>query len=480
MSKAVSRKNILLIFTDQQRADTIGAGGNEYIQTPALDALYSDSVVFQRCMTPSPVCVPARNCLMHGVYPNRAGCNDNDNTVPYSGRSLYGILTENGYDTMGIGKMHFAHDGDGLHGFASRLIQEEMPGKNDDYLAWLKENCSDTVFDYNGHRSEMYYIPQISQLPARLHPSQWVGDRSVEFLQKRSGDKPFFLMASFIHPHPPFSPPAPWNKLYRNTLPSPFVPESNSELTSYHNRLQNQYKGLTVGIDMHLMAQMKAFYYACISFVDYQIGRIVAELKRLGIYDDTMIIFTSDHGEMLGDYNCLGKRSMLDCACRVPLMIKCGSCECRNEPASLCDIAPTVLSYAGIDYDKAEFDGEDLLCKHGREFVFSQYSNGDTGLYMIASATDKLIYSAADRKYWYFSSFPESENTYSPNDPRCVQLSALLDRYIARDTAPNRSVDVKSKEEAFANAPFLPLRQDNGRLKAQELAAIPDGYKIYL
>lgn len=486
----MKKKNILLIFTDQFRADCIGALGNPVIQTPALDALVSESQVFDRCYTPSPVCVPARYSMMTGQYPARTGSANNSQRGHYKGEGMYARLSANGYYTMGIGKMHFPSNRYDLHGFDQRHSQEEIIGKNntqDSYCNYLLEKGYTHVFDYNGQRSEMYYIPQISQLPAKDHPTAWIGDKSVEFIENHSGDKPFFLMSSFIHPHPPFSPPAPWNKLYRDFMPiEPNVPENYSDLLTCYNTIQNRYKGLSVGIDRHLVSQNINHYYACISFVDYQIGRIVAALKERGLYEDTLIIFTADHGELLGDYNCYGKRSMVDAACRIPMLIKQpGKAHARHSrPSSLVDIAPTLLSWAGIEYEASEFDGVDILSEQ-HEYVYSQYDKSEAGLYMIASEYDKLVYSKYDDKYYYFDSFPETENKYNPESKRCAELSSLLCDYIEKAHDPDADpaavrAALDAKIKVCRERPYSPGWQDHQGGREREEAAIPEGYKIHL
>lgn len=170
--------------------------------------------------------------------------------------------------------------------------------------------------------SEMYYIPQISQLPERLHPSAWIADRAIAHLraQKESG-RPWYLFASFIHPHPPFSPPNPWHKLYRAAqMPLPLLPPEGDALLTFVNRIQNRYKYRDGGLDFHLLRTMKAYYYACISFVDCQVGRILDALEQTGQAENTLVLFTADHGEHLGDYGCFGKRTFHDTAARVPLL----------------------------------------------------------------------------------------------------------------------------------------------------------------
>ena len=315
------RPNILLIFTDQQRHDALGAAGNPIIRTPNLDRLAAEGVRFANAYSPSPVCVPARCAMITGQYPHHNGCYDNSDPMPVDRPSLMDALTGAGYRTHGIGKMHFTPDSLALRGFQTRERSEEIPDAvaDDDYLQFLAANGCDYVHDLMGPRGEMYYIPQPAQVPARLHNTQWVGDRAVEFIGGAGDGDPFFLFASFIHPHPPFSPPTPWNKLYRAPdMPLPHRPTDYEALQVHINRFQNRYKFRDQGFDLNLARTQKAYYYGCVSFVDYQIGRILDALAATGRLDDTLIVFASDHGEFLGDYGCYGKRAMLDPAARIP------------------------------------------------------------------------------------------------------------------------------------------------------------------
>lgn len=223
-------------MTDQLRPDALGAYGNPYVQTPALDALAAESVIFDRAVTPSPVCVPARLSLLSGQYANRHGNSNNNPGLSYRGRGFYAMLSEAGFNSCCVGKMHHVWDRYGSLGFMRRDTQEELSHPKDDYTKYIEENYP-YVFDYNGQRSEMYYVPQVSQLPAEAHPTQWIGDRSVEFIESCDPEKPVFLMSSFIHPHPPFCPPAPWNKLYRSDeLPAPFIPDDTAERNRFFTR----------------------------------------------------------------------------------------------------------------------------------------------------------------------------------------------------------------------------------------------------
>jgi arylsulfatase len=383
------KPNILHLFTDMQRFDTIHALGNGVIKTPNLDRLVKNGVAFTSCYSPSPVCISARCSMIYGQYPNNTGCYENT-TMPEDGRqSFMGALTQGGYRTHGIGKCHYTGDTYGLRGFESREVQEEggitmeeLPKAH--YMQYLKDKGYDHLTEAYGIRGELYYTPQVSQMPADDHPTQWIGDRSINFIEEQAkSDQPWHLYSSFIHPHPPVAVPTPWHKLYRPTqMPLPNMPEDYESMHCYINRVQNRYKYQDQGRNLHLIRAFKAFYYASISFVDYQVGRILDSLEKTGQLENTLILFSSDHGEHLGDYNCWGKRSMHDSAARVPMIISQkgrfdGGRICE-EPVSLVDVAPTFLGAANLEFKDHKLDGEDmkniLEGSSSRKYVFSELS----------------------------------------------------------------------------------------------------------
>jgi arylsulfatase A-like enzyme len=253
-------------------------------------------------------------------------------------------------------------------------------------------------------------VPQVSALPAKHHPTQWVADRSCEWLKTEGqGEQPFFLYSSFIHPHPPFSPPSPWHKLYRGPdMPFPKMAEDNESLYLYTNYRQNRYKGRDAGRDLRLHQLIKSYYWASISFIDYQVGRMLDTLEANGQLDNTLVIFASDHGEFLGDYNCFGKRSFLDSAARVPMICRLpgtfeagGVCE---SPVSLVDIMPTALAAAGTSAEN--LDGTDLSQiasgASNRGAIYGHYQGPEAGIYMATTHEWKYIWSAADNKELLF------------------------------------------------------------------------------
>jgi arylsulfatase len=431
---AIKPPNILFMFTDQQRADTLGAL-NPVMHTPALDRLCAEGTNYTSAYTPVPVCVPARCSLIFGQYATRTGCYENNYPMPEESAArptFMGALAQGGYQTHGIGKMHFTPDLYARRGFERREISEELHGPPfDAYVSWLHQQGYDHILDSMGVRGEMYYVPQPAQMPARLHNSQWVADRSIEFLRSRDRNRPFLLWSSFIHPHPPFSPPVPWNKLYRApSMPLPKVPPDAENFWTHINRVQNRYKYRDAGIDENLLRVMKAYYYGCVSFIDYNVGRILQALEQTGELENTLIVYTSDHGEFLGDYHCFGKRSFLKSAANIPLIVRFperfASGQTCTAPVSLVDILPTFLSAAGIGTDGLALDGIDLAeiarQPQARPAVFGHFQGNiedDSGgpdrynqaVYMALTERWKYIYSAAENREFLFDRRVDPEET---------------------------------------------------------------------
>lgn len=183
----------------------------------------------------------------------------------------------------------------------------------------------------------------------------------------------------------------------------------------------------------------------------------------------------------MGDYGSMGKRTMLDGASNIPFIIRAPGKEhaLRHDAASLVDLAPTLLSLAGIPYDKAEYDGVDLFSeKH--DVVYSQYANGTIGTYMVASGYDKLIYSATGNRYFYFDSFPEAVDKYDESNPRVAELKALLDAHMASDccrVVDDRKMQSPARQEKYS---FYPPLDDHIKTFEYEKAAMPEGYSITL
>lgn len=404
-----TQPNILFLFCDQLRADALGCYGHPFSITPAIDQLAREGKLYNRAYSPSPVCVPARMALTTGREPQDTGVFDNGNPCEDVYPTFMQHLTDAGYRTHGVGKMHFEPELYDLKGFQSREVGEEFGDRTkDDYMAYLEKQGLGHVLRPHGQRDTLYYIPQLSPVPAEHHPTYWAADRSIDFLKEHSqAESPFFLWTSFVHPHPPFTPPDPWHLLYPPALmPDPNVPNHSDELMTVHQKQQNRYKGADGGNNRRLTQAQTAYYHSCVSFIDYNIQRIIKELKAQGVYDNTLIVFSADHGELLGDYGCYGKRSFLQPSVRVPLIIKGEGIEvgtASSQPVDLLDISSTLLKAAGAKALPGS-PGIDLTENQNRDVLYGQFSSGDLGLYHVVKDVWRYVFSAADKKEFLFCS----------------------------------------------------------------------------
>lgn len=391
--------NVVILFADQLRADALGCYGGAIAETPALDALAETGTVYESAYTPSPVCVPARSALITGWEPQHGDCFENE--MPTSPATTFmDQLTEDGYRTHGIGKMHFTPDATASRGFETREIGEEFgTADTDDYLRFVADAGFDFVEHPHGLRDEMYYVPQLSPVPEHLHHSHWVADRSIAFLAEQSESRPFLLWSSFIAPHPPFAPPSPWHRMFEpSVMPDAFIPQGSDGLMTVYNRLQNRYKYRDGGTDRRLEQLRRAYYFASVSYLDAQVGRILSALTASGQRDNTVVIVAADHGELLGDYGAYGKRSFLAAAARIPLIVSGPGFDRsrRTEPVDLMDVHATILGIAGIRADQR--DGDDLREVPAGRPIFGQYQSGPMGMYSVITAEWKYIWSAFDRR----------------------------------------------------------------------------------
>lgn len=369
--------NILFLFTDQQRWDTLGAYGNEYIQTPHLDKLASEGVVFENHYTPSPLCTPARTCLASGLTAGYAGCAGNDRALNVDARdTLMSRLSATGYHTQAIGKLHFANSPyEEAYGFDGCILSEETRGIRtaanlnqvvyDDYDRFLIQNG---MYGWDKPQEIGYneIKPVVNPLKKEFHVTQWCADRTVEWLRtERPRDKPFFLFTSFVKPHVPYDCPKHLTELYKpEDMPSPVT--SNLDGTHKNPYLKSYRQGQEFDLYSEYAAQ-KALcgYYANITFIDEQIGRILDELKQQGLEEDTIILFSSDHGDMMGDhglwYKCFGYEGSI----HIPLLMKWkGHLQAGtrvSDITSLTDIYPTLLGLTGQKFDATKRPGGDLL-----------------------------------------------------------------------------------------------------------------------
>ncbi len=365
------RPNIILLYVDQQRADALGAAGNLAISTPNLDRLAAEGVMFTHCSSTTPVCVAARYSLLTGRREGDTGrfANNRPPIEPLHD-TIPALLGSAGYYTHSIGKMHFSPPRRhyGLH---SREVMQELPHwpQDDDYLTWLIGQGYGHKREIHGVRNLLYAQPQTSPLPQEAHGSWWCGDRMEAFI-RANAQRRFFMWTGFIGPHPPYNVPAPWESMYDLAdMPFPIQVDRDEETLPLHLRMLRYYGNYENASDDRLRRCVAVYYAAC-SLIDHQVGRMLDTLEELDILDETLIVFTGDHGELLGDFRACQKMSPYEGSSRVPLIMRwperLEAGRVRDDLVGCTDILPTFMDAAGVDHPVLEeLSGQSLLSADG-------------------------------------------------------------------------------------------------------------------
>ena len=358
------KPNILLITTDQQRFDTINALGNTHIYTPHLNWLVDEGITFSRCYTDSPVCMASRATIMTGLHGYTSGLTGNDtSTIPMTKYpTLPGVLTANGYQTRAQGKMHF-HPMRANYGF------EHMELPMDYY-----RSLAGGQHVPKGHGvGENEIEPVISTVDEVHSATTWTVNRSIDFMETRDETRPFFMWTSFAKPHPPFDPSFNYWALYQNKeLPAPVMGDWSSDLGEAHRGFYGSTYALNNGYRFsgEQIMDVKRAYYACITQIDYALGLLFARMREMGLLENTWIIFTADHGDMMGDHGFFAKSIFLEGSTHVPMIVRpptkfrgveASHGMCCDKLVTLADVMPTILNIAGVDQSGIKMDGCDMM-----------------------------------------------------------------------------------------------------------------------
>lgn len=509
------RPNFLFITSDQHRGDCFGFEGRN-VSTPHLDELARDGTIFSACMTVNPICQPARASMLTGMLPRTHGVSDNGIDLdPEIGEAGFaGALSQAGYESALIGKAHFSTS----HNFTPSGTPEcrdsmqnygedwHGPYMGFDYLEMVVEghNAHLPLVPPNGQHYERWYDssgksaernalylegtgpdtkgpPQTwhSNLPPAWHNSTWVGDRTIARLNAVAKmDEPFLIWASFPDPHHPFDCPLPWSLLHdpknvdlpkhrsldldrrpwwhRATLEGkPDIREDMAEFRTKFSRVGE--------LSDDQLREVIANYYGMISLIDHNVGRILAELDRLGLDKNTIVIYTSDHGDWLGDHGLLLKGPMMyEGLLRVGCIFKGPGVPSRkrvSDPVSNLDFAATLLDYADVAAS-SKMHSQSLRplietdTAH-REYAFSEWelrpSRSGTSLQLqtVRTATHKLtvdLISNVGEMYDLIEDPFEMNDVYS--DPRYKSVRAELETMMAQ--RPNDAIPQPLEQTGMA------------------------------
>lgn len=441
-TRAATQPNVLFIMCDQMRADAIAALGNAHIYTPNFDRLVRRGVAFTQAYSTCPVCVPARYTIRTGCEPPTTGCYTNgrpepgpgqactmeERCGPYLARTMAGL----GYRTFGIGKSHTVPWNEEI-GFELHLHSEELYGspdqrRQDDYAAFIAREHPeyDWVEGLMGERTEMYYMPQMSPMPAAITVEAWAADRAVEQISRDDG-RPYFGFVSFIGPHPPLAPPIPFNRMYDpDRMPNPEC----GRLAVDHMDEQIPWMNYMIWADEINNAHarvLKARYYGEISYIDWCLGKILDAVDARADAANTLICFFSDHGEHLGDHHAWQKESFFDASCRVPFLLSWparlqASGRPREELVCLTDLFGIATGAAG----KCELrEGADVLGMLAGEAPPRQRVIGYYG--MPGTPHFKMMVREGEWKYIYMANGGREQLFNVRTDPQ-ERVQRLRDR----------------------------------------------------
>ena len=363
------RPNILFLMSDQHRGDCLGADGNRAIITPNLDRLAREGARFGSAYSSVPSCTPARSTILTGLSPWHHGMLGYGRVAERFPNELPRMIRSAGYHTLGIGKMHF-HPQRNTHGYHKTILDESGRAESKDFVSdyrqWFKSVAPDldpdaTGIGWNSHRAAPYALPE------HLHPTNWTGTEAVKFLESYDEAEPFLLKVSFARPHSPYDAPQRFWSMYEDAdLPERVLGdwcERHAQRGKPHS--DSLWQG---DLGPEKPRQARIGYYGNVTFIDEQIGKILEVLDKRGQLANTLILFTADHGDMLGDHHMWRKTYGYEPSARIPMLIRWPESLCSAErgrvisqPVELRDILPTFLDAAGVEFDPSQFDGRSML-----------------------------------------------------------------------------------------------------------------------
>ena len=356
------KPNILVISADEMVPMLMGAYGHPVVKTPHLDKLAEQGIRFDAAYANNPLCAPARAVMLTGMYSSNIGVYDNSAPLASDIPTINHYLIHHEYETVLSGKVHFVGP-DQLHGFQKRLIQSNYPA---DYR-WVKSREDKIPRPHVNH-----YVAsrlKIDQPSQNLKLDELAQDKAIEYLRSKDGTDPFFLFVSFNFPHEPFWPPQKYWDMYKDAeIQLPEFPENWEDKLSIMDKWLRRHSSTDV-TDVTVpesIREVRRAYYALYTYIDDKVGELLSVLEDQGLDKNTIVVFTSDHGDMIGEKGMVQKRSFNEWSARVPLIVKYPDQRFagteQSTPVSLVDMLPTMLDWVGIPEEKRlHCDGASLV-----------------------------------------------------------------------------------------------------------------------
>lgn len=431
-----SRPNVLLITADHWPASLLGCAGHSTIQTPTLDELARSGVRFTNAYSECPVCIPARRTLMTGTPPRTHG----DRTFVEQGPmpqlpTLAQTFRDAGYQAYAVGKLHVFPQRNRI-GFDDVILDEEgrqMYGVVDDYEQFLGDQGH--VGAHFGHgMGNNEYVMRPWHLPEACHPTNWAVTQMARTIKRRDPSRPSFWFLSFRHPHPPLTPLAYYLHLYEALgVEGPVVGQWAQERDALPHMLR--LGAARDGLISPTQAQLaKMAFYALCTHIDHQLRMVIGALREEGLLNDTIICFTSDHGDMLGNHRQWAKRLFYEESANVPMILlgtqgdgRVGTNRIDDRLVGWQDVMPTLLDLAGIEVP-ATVEGCSMVGENTRPYLYGEFGEGLLATRMIRCQQYKLIYYAAGNRMQLFdlSQDPKEQHDLLHDDGRQAVDEILL------------------------------------------------------
>lgn len=427
--------NIVYIIADQLRYDFININGNEFIDTPNLNMMASEGYNFTNAYTAVSSCIAARAAIHTGLSQTSHKRVGYEARVKWDYENMMAeVFSKNGYHTQCIGKMH-VYPARNLCGFHNIVLHDGflhetrnpkgIYGENyeqaDDYLFWLKDEFGVKTDIIDGGISCNSWDTRAFSLPEYAHPTNWVTSEAIDFLRRRDPDKPFFLNISYVAPHSPLTPPEYYYNKYKDRE---VLPKVKSEWNFFDDKAYD-INAKFGNIGEENIKNARRVYSALIDQIDHQIGRFLIKLEEYKLLKDTIIVFGSDHGDMIGDHNFLRKSVPYQGSLHIPLIVydpgnNLGENNNSNldEIVELRDIMPSLLDFCGIDIPntvegksvKGLIDGSKLM---QREYLHGEHAYGNFSNHYILDKNYKYIWYSQSGIEQFFDIKNDSDELYN-------------------------------------------------------------------
>ena len=476
-----TRPNILFIMVDEMKWNVMSCAGHEIVKTPNLDRLAREGTRFATAYTVAPICTPSRYSFFTGRYAHVHGSTDNSTPPREPQVMLPSILKHAGYQTAISGKLHFISPGNIDYGFDYFWsYKDEGPGKLPSWPEHIEKQYGKGAQKKSMQAQPFPNDPLGKDLGKLKYPNadsqtSWITARALDFLDQRDKAKPFFLFVSYLDPHSPSHLCEPYWSMYQNEfnpekipLPPTFKQDTAKQLVTSAGRHEVN--------DPKIVKAMTAAYYAKVKMVDDNIGRLMKQLRKQGLAENTLIVFTADHGNMLGDLNRWFKGAMYEGSTRIPLLLKAPA----NSPYAAqfnrgsvvtnivenIDVMPTLCEITGVPLPANGIQGRSLTgLSSGKDADWKNRAFAERGSSMVRTAQYKLI--CNDRKnarkngeceLYDLAKDPMETNNLAV-DPACEEtvkkLVAQLDAW-QKDSPPVPVIDGVAPEPKSGNRQHVP------------------------